>query len=119
MTKDLTDMELADDLDAEPDKLALGQPLHPNGEDLMENVIMPDDIETEISRMAQKLMALVGAESEVEAILGAVRFQLRCLENPKPIFERLKPVLERADALGPGDPEFDMKAYLDEMWGED
>lgn len=80
---------------------------------------MPDDIESEISRMVQKLMAVTGADSEAEAILGAVRFQLGCLENPRPLLERLKPVLDRADALGPGDLDFDMKAYLDEMWGED
>lgn len=80
---------------------------------------MHDDLESEISRVAQKLMAVTGAESEPEAILGAVRFQLRCLENPRPLLERLKPILDRADALGPGDPDFDMKAYLDEMWRED
>ena len=62
-----------------------GHPRHPNGQELMENTIMPDDIETEISRAAQKLMAVTGAESEREAILGAVRFQLRSLENPKPL----------------------------------
>ncbi len=76
---------------------------------------MPDDIESEISRVAQKLMAVTGADSEAEAILGAVRFHLRCLENPRPLLERLKPILERADALGPEDPDFDMKAYLDEL----
>lgn len=80
---------------------------------------MPDDIATETFRVAQKLMAMTGAESEAEAILGALQFQLRCLENPRPLLERLKPILDRADALGPGDPDFDMKAYLDEMWGED
>lgn len=80
---------------------------------------MPDDIENEISSAAQKLMVVTGAESEAEAVLDAVRFQLRSLENPKPLLERLKPILDRVDALGPGDPDFDMKAYLDEMWGED
>ena len=79
---------------------------------------MHDDIESEISRVAQKLMAVTCAESEAETILGAVRFQLRCLENPRPLLERLKPTLDRADALRPVDPDFDMKAYLDEMWGE-
>ncbi|WP_289043346.1 type II toxin-antitoxin system VapB family antitoxin [uncultured Aliiroseovarius sp.] len=79
---------------------------------------MPDDIENEISRMVQKLMAVTGAGSEGEAILDAVRFQLRCLENPWPLLERLKLILERAEALGLGDPDFDMKAYLYEMWGE-
>lgn len=79
---------------------------------------MPDDIESEISRVAQKLMEVTGAESEPEAILGALRFQLRCFENSLPLLERLRPILDRADALGPGDPDFDMKTYLDELWGD-
>lgn len=54
---------------------------------------------------------------DAEAILVALRFQLKRLGKPWPLLERLKPVLERADALGPGGPDFDMKAYLDERWG--
>lgn len=35
-----------------------------------------------------------------------------------PLLERLRPILERVDKLGERDPDFDMKAYLDEMWGD-
>lgn len=35
-----------------------------------------------------------------------------------PLLERLRPILERADKIGERDPDFDMKAYLDEMWGD-
>lgn len=33
-----------------------------------------------------------------------------------PLLERLRPILEAADKLGKIDPDFDLKAYLDEMW---
>jgi len=35
-----------------------------------------------------------------------------------PLLERLRPILEVADKLGKADPDFDLKVYLDEMWGD-
>lgn len=35
-----------------------------------------------------------------------------------PLLERLRPILEAVDKLGDVDPDFDMKAYMDEMWGD-
>ena len=36
-----------------------------------------------------------------------------------PLRERLARSKALADAMGPSDPAFDMKAYTDEMWGDD
>lgn len=36
-----------------------------------------------------------------------------------PLSERLTKVKALADGMGPNDPDFDMKRYSDEMWGED
>lgn len=35
-----------------------------------------------------------------------------------PLLERLRPIQEAVDKLGDVDPDFDLKAYLDEMWGD-
>ena len=40
-------------------------------------------------------------------------------DREKSLFERLKPLLEAVEKLGEVDPDFDMKAFLDEMWEED
>ena len=33
--------------------------------------------------------------------------------------ERIKPLQSRVAALGPVDPDFDMKAFTDELWDEE
>ncbi|WP_170773671.1 hypothetical protein [Ruegeria lacuscaerulensis] len=39
-------------------------------------------------------------------------------DSEKSLFERLKPLWEAVEKLGEKDPEFDAKAFLDEMWEE-
>lgn len=34
-----------------------------------------------------------------------------------PLHARIEPILERVDQVGTNDPDFDMKAFTDEMWG--
>ncbi len=40
-------------------------------------------------------------------------------DSEKSLFERLKPIWEAVEKLGEKDPEFDAKAFLDEMWEEE
>ncbi|MBO9410765.1 MULTISPECIES: hypothetical protein [unclassified Ruegeria] len=40
-------------------------------------------------------------------------------DNVKSLFERLKPLWEAVEKLGEVDPEFDAKAFFDEMWAEE
>jgi hypothetical protein len=34
------------------------------------------------------------------------------------LLERLRPAWDLIDSMGPRDPDFDMKAFTDEMWGD-
>lgn len=38
--------------------------------------------------------------------------------KPQPTSERRRRAQALADAMGPGDPGFDMKKFTDDMWGE-
>lgn len=69
-----------------------------------------------VDDLAVRLMKLTGAKSKTDAVRKALMAQLEAEAKRKPLLERLEPILKRADDLGPGDPDFDMKKFTDEMW---
>lgn len=71
-----------------------------------------------VDDLAVRLMNLTGAKSKTEAVRKALLAQLEAVSKQKPLLERLEPILKRAQKLGPVDPDFDMKKYTDEMWGD-
>ena len=71
-----------------------------------------------VDDLAEQLMKATGAKTKTAAVRAALLAQLDALKNHKSLLERLQPVLDRADQLGPGDPDFDMKTFTDEMWDE-
>jgi len=69
-----------------------------------------------VDALAEKVKKVTGAKSKTDAVRDALQAQLDAESNRKPLLERLQPILERADAIGERDPDFDMKAYTDEMY---
>lgn len=69
-----------------------------------------------VDDLATRFMKLSGAKTKTEAVRMALTAQLAAEQARKPLLDRLEPLLQRADALGPSDPEFDMKRFTDEMW---
>jgi len=53
-----------------------------------------------------------------EALRHALLERLAELENGDTLLKRIEPILKRADEIGEVDPNFDLKACLNEMWGE-
>ena len=71
----------------------------------------------EVDALADELKRVTKASSKTDAVRRALRDALDRETSRKPLLERLEPVLEKADAMGPNDPDFDMKKFTDEMWG--
>lgn len=70
------------------------------------------DIERLIARVSENL-----DDDQKKRLLNSVKDDDAVSNVSEALLERLRPILERTDKLGERDPDFDMKAYLDEMWG--
>ena len=70
-----------------------------------------------VDDLAIKYQKITGAKTKTDAVRNALTAQIDAITQRKPLLERLEPILKRADELGHGDPDFDMKKFSDEMWG--
>ena len=70
-----------------------------------------------VDELAGELQVALKAASKTEAVRIALRHELDRTRQELPIRQRLAKALELADAIGPADPEFSMKAFTDDMWG--
>lgn len=75
--------------------------------------------DAEVDALAEEVRKLTKVRTKTEAVRQALQAQLTQARRALPISERLARSKAMADALGPSDPAFDMKAYTDEMWGDD
>lgn len=71
-----------------------------------------------VDALAGELQTALKASSKTEAVRIALQHELARARQQLPIRQRLAKALELADAMGPGDPTFSMKAFTDEMWEE-
>jgi antitoxin VapB len=74
--------------------------------------------DAEVDALAEQVRRLTNAKSKTEAVRSALKAQLVQARRAAPLEDRLARTKELADAMGPGDPGFDMKAYMDETWGD-
>jgi antitoxin VapB len=74
--------------------------------------------DAEVDALAEEVRKLTKARTKTEAVRRALQAQLAQVRRALPVRERLVRSKALADAMGPSDPTFDMKAYTDEMWGE-
>ncbi len=71
----------------------------------------------EVDALAKKLQRETDASSKTEAVRNALLHELERNRARKPLRERIAVLQAQAAAvLGPLDPNFDMKAFMDEMW---
>lgn len=74
--------------------------------------------DAEVDALAEEVRRLTNAKSKTEAVRQALKAQLAQARRAAPLEDRLARAKALADAMGPSDPGFDMKAYTDEMWGD-
>lgn len=71
-----------------------------------------------VDHLAEQVMKATGAKSKTDAVRRALQAALAAKLNQTPIAERIKPLQSRVAELGAADPDFDMKTFTDEMWGD-
>lgn len=72
----------------------------------------------DIDRLAAEIQELTKAPTKTEAVRRALENELARARKTAPLEVRLAKAKAIADAMGKGDPDFDMKRFTDEMWGD-
>ena len=72
----------------------------------------------EVDALALEVQQATKAPTKTEAVRKALKNELERVRRARPLRERLANAKALADAMGPGTPDFDMKKYTDEMWGD-
>jgi antitoxin VapB len=79
--------------------------------------IMPLYIrDDEVDALAREVQTATGARSKSEAVKQALRHELDRAKRGRPLSERLAAAQALVASIGPPDPNFDLKAFRDEMW---
>ncbi|TIS88125.1 type II toxin-antitoxin system VapB family antitoxin [Mesorhizobium sp.] len=73
----------------------------------------------DVDALAVELQKLTKARSKTEAVRLALEHEIARLRASVPLRERIAKLQERAAAIGLPNPNFDMKKFTDEMWGDD
>ncbi|WP_275790188.1 type II toxin-antitoxin system VapB family antitoxin [Pararhizobium gei] len=72
-----------------------------------------------VNDLAIKAQRLMKTKTKTEAIRISLERAISTEENRPPLMERLKKIQDEFAAFEPRDRDFDQKAYLDEIWGND
>jgi antitoxin VapB len=71
-----------------------------------------------VDALAEQLKRATNAPSKKAAVKAALENELKRARRKKPLKDRLAEAMAIADAMGPTDPDFDMKKFTDEMWDD-
>ena len=74
--------------------------------------------DAELDALAEEVRRLTKVKTKTEAVRRALELQLAEARRALPLEDRLARARALADAMGPSDPAFDMKACTDELWDE-
>jgi antitoxin VapB len=70
----------------------------------------------EVDQLAVELQRLTHAPTKTQAIKTALQAQLRHLKRQQPVSQRIARACQLADAMGPNNPNFDVKTFTNELW---
>lgn len=71
-----------------------------------------------VNQLAEQAQKILKAPTKTDAIRQALERVVKEEEQRPPLAERLEKIKQRYQGMGTADPEFDEKAFLDEMWGD-
>jgi antitoxin VapB len=69
-----------------------------------------------VNQLADELMHRLGAKTKTQAVRVALENELKRASAELTLEERVRKIQDRVAALGPADPDFDEKAFMDDMW---
>jgi antitoxin VapB len=72
----------------------------------------------EVSAMTAELQELLKISTKTETLRLALQHELQRVRAALPMRERLAKARAIADSIGPSAPDFDQKAFSDELWDE-
>lgn len=77
-----------------------------------------------VNQLAEQAQKILKAPTKTDAIRQALERVVETSEasapaEKPPLAERLKAIQDEVKRLGTPNPDFDEKAFLDEMWGND
>ncbi len=71
-----------------------------------------------VDALAKKVQRALGVRTKTEAVRLALSHELDRANAAKGFDERNADLLARVASFGEADPDFNMKAFTDEMWGD-
>lgn len=72
----------------------------------------------EVDALAAELQRVTKAATKKDAVRLALRNELERSRRKQGLLSVVEELQEKVAALGPSDPHFDMKRFMDEMWGD-
>ena len=72
----------------------------------------------EVDRLVEEVQLLRKTATKTEAVKNALKKDIEAAKAEVPLAERLAPVFEQAARIAPLNTNFDMKAFMDEMWDD-
>ncbi len=72
----------------------------------------------EVDALAKQVQKAMKATTKTEAVRIALMHELDRIQSKVPLIERIKKHQAAIKAMGPDNPEFDMKKFMDEGWGD-
>lgn len=71
-----------------------------------------------VNKLAEQAQKILKAPTKTDAIRQALERVVQAEDQRPPLAERLEKLKQRYQGMGTVDPNFDDKAFLDEMWGD-
>ncbi|WP_018238672.1 type II toxin-antitoxin system VapB family antitoxin [Ensifer sp. BR816] len=71
-----------------------------------------------VGDLAKQVQQAINAPNKTEAVRRALLNELERAKKTIPLKGRIKRIQESVRAMGPDDPNFDMKKFTDEQWGD-
>jgi antitoxin VapB len=71
-----------------------------------------------VNALARQVQKATKAKSKTEAVRNALRNELERAGKPVALQNRIRKFQQMTRDMGPGNPEFDLKDFMDDMWGE-
>lgn len=70
----------------------------------------------EVGNLAREVQKTIKARTLTEAVRTALQHEMERAQAITPFEERIRKRQDEYAALGPDDPNVDLKAFFDEMW---
>ena len=72
----------------------------------------------EVAALAAELQDATNSPSKTDAVRTALRNELDRVRAEVPLIDRIRKIQKQVADMGGLDPNFDMKKFTDEMWGD-